>query len=39
VLAVGVPAGDALLEFGRAVEMDFLRALDSPVFEDAVAAG
>lgn len=39
VLAVGVPTGDAVLEFGRAVEVDFLRALDGPVLEDAVAAG
>ena len=35
----GVPAGDAVLELGRAVEVDFLGALDGPVFEDAVAAG
>ena len=38
VPAFGVPAGDAVLEFGRAVEMDFLGALDGPVFEDVVAA-
>jgi hypothetical protein len=39
VLAFGVPAGDAILEFGRAVEVDLLRALNGPVLEDAVAAG
>ena len=39
VLAVGIPAGDAVLEFGWAVEVDFLGALDGPIFEDAVAAG
>lgn len=39
VLAVGVPAGDAVLEFGRSVEVNFLGALDGSVFEDAVAAG
>jgi len=38
VLAVGVPAGDAVLEFGLTVEMNFLGALDGPVLEDAVAA-
>ncbi len=38
VLAVGVPTGDAVFEFGRAVEVDFLGALNGPVFEDAVAA-
>lgn len=38
VLAVGVPAGDAILELGWAVKVDFLGALDGPVFEDAVAA-
>ena len=35
----GVPASDALLELGRAVEVDFLGALDGPVLEDADAAG
>ena len=39
MLAVGVPAGDAILELGWAVKVDFLGALDGPVFEDAVAAG
>ena len=39
VLAVGIPTGDAVFEFRRAVEVDFLGALDDPVFEDAVAAG
>jgi len=39
VLAVGVPAGDTILELGWAVKVDFLGALDGPVFEDAVAAG
>lgn len=39
VLAIGVPAGDAVLEFWRAVEGDFLCALDGPVLEDVVAAG
>jgi hypothetical protein len=38
VLAVGVPAGDAVLEFRRAVEVDFLGALDDQILEDAVAA-
>jgi len=38
VLSVGIPPSDAVLEFGRAVEMDFLSALDRPVFEDVVAA-
>jgi len=38
VLAVCVPTGDAVLELGRAVEVDFLGALNGPVFEDAVAA-
>jgi hypothetical protein len=38
VLAVGVPTGDAVFEFGWAVEVDFLGALNGPVFEDAVAA-
>ena len=37
VLAVGIPTGDAILEFGRVVEKDFLSALDRPVFEDVVA--
>ena len=37
VLAFGIPTGDAVLEFGRAVEMDFLGTLDGPVLEDAVA--
>lgn len=37
VPALGVPAGDAVLEFGRPVKVDFLGALDCPVFEDAVA--
>jgi len=36
MLAIGVPAGDAVLEFGRAVKMDSLGALDSPVLENAV---
>jgi hypothetical protein len=39
VLAFGVPTGDSILEFGWAVEVDLLRALDGPVLEDAVAAG
>jgi len=39
VAALGVPAGDAVFVFGDAVVMDFLGALDGPVFEDAVAAG
>ena len=39
VLALGVPTGDAVFEFGRAVEVEFLGALNGPVFEDAVAAG
>ena len=39
VLAVGIPTGDAVFELGRAVEVDFLGALDGPVFKDAVAAG
>jgi len=39
VLAVGIPTGDAILEFGRAVEKDFLCALDGPVFEDVIATG
>ena len=38
VAALGVPAGDAVFELGRAVEVDFLGALDRPVLEDAVAA-
>ena len=38
MLTVGVPAGDAVLEFGRSVEVDFLGVLDGPVFEDVVAA-
>ena len=38
VLAVGVPADDAVLEFGRSVESDFLGALDNPIFEDVVAS-
>ena len=39
VLAVGIPARNAVLEFGRAVEGDFLGALDGPVLEDVIAAG
>ena len=39
MLAVCIPAGDAVLEFGGAVEVDFLGALDGPVLEVAVAAG
>lgn len=39
VLAIGVPARNAVLEFGRAVEGDFLGALDGPVLEDVIAAG
>jgi hypothetical protein len=35
VLAVRIPTGDAVFEFGRAVEVDFLGDLDGPVFEDA----
>lgn len=38
VLAVGVPSCDAVLEFGRSVEVEFLGALNGPVLEDAVAA-
>ncbi len=38
VLAVGVPADDAVLEFGWSVEPDFQGALDDPVFEDVVAS-
>jgi len=38
VLAVGVPADDAVLEFGRPVETEFLGALNDPVFEDVVAS-
>ena len=36
--ALGIPACDAVFEFGRAVEVDFLSTLDDPVLEDAVAA-
>ena len=39
VLAAYVPVGDAVLEFRQSIEVDFLGALDGPVFEDAVAAG
>jgi len=39
MLAIGIPTGDAFLEFGRAVEMDFLSALNNPVFEDTIATG
>jgi len=38
VLAVGVPARDAVFDFRGAVKVEFLGALDCPVLEDAVAA-
>ena len=38
VLAVGVPARDAVFEFRRSVEVNLLGALHGPVFEDVIAA-
>ena len=38
VLAVGVPAGDAVFELGWAIEVNLLGALHGPVFEDVIAA-
>ena len=38
MLTVGVPLLDAVFEFRRAIELDFLRTLNGPVFKDVVAA-
>jgi hypothetical protein len=38
VLALLIPAGDAIFEFRRSIEVDFLGALHGPILEDAIAA-